>query len=251
MPSARLRSVRLDVVEALLLAAFAAFTAWVSARHYYSVPTEARGFRAIYGASVSSQYDEEIFIRDFFNGKRNGVFVDVGANDYRKYNNTYYLENVLGWSGLAIDALHEFASGYAAHRPRTQFFSFFVSDKSDERARFWVEDGDHLLSSAERDVAGAASTVRDVPTITLNDLLGRAGVQKVDFLSMDIELAEVKALAGFDIRRYRPALVCIEAHLPVRQAILDYFARNAYVVVGRYLRADTRNLYFAPLTPTE
>jgi FkbM family methyltransferase len=235
----------------VLLAAFAVLLTWVAARHHYSVPTEARAFRAAYGTSVSSQYDEELFIRDFFNGKRGGFFLDVGANDYKKYNNTYHLENVLGWSGIAIDALEEFARGYAEHRPRTQFFSFFVSDRSDARARFWVDDGDHLLSSAEQDVAGAGSTARDVPTITLNDLLGRAGVQTVDFVSMDIELAETRALAGFDIRRYRPALVCIEAHLPVRQAILDYFARNAYVVLGRYLRADTRNLYFAPLTAAE
>ena len=68
-------------------------------------------------------------------------------------------------------------------------------------------------------------------------------------MSMDIELAEAKALSAFDVRRYRPDLVCIEAHLPVRQAILDYFSRNGYVVVGRYLRADTRNLYFTPLAP--
>jgi FkbM family methyltransferase len=248
MGKRRLTSIQLDAVEALLLAAFAALATWAGARHYYFVPGEARTFRALYGTSVHSQYDEELYIRDFFNGKRGGFFVDVGANHYKKFNNTFYLEKALDWSGIAIDALPEFASGYAQHRPRTRFFSFFVSDTSDGRARFWVQGGDHLLSSSEQDVAGAHSTARDVATITLDDLLARAGVQKVDFVSMDIELAEAKALAGFDIRRYRPDLVCIEAHPPVRQAILDYFARNTYVVMGRYLRADTRNLYFTPLT---
>ena len=67
-------------------------------------------------------------------------------------------------------------------------------------------------------------------------------------MSMDIELAEPKALAGFEIERFRPSLVCIEAHAKVRQQILDYFARHHYVVVGRYLRADPQNLYFEPLT---
>ena len=86
-----------------------------------------------------------------------------------------------------------------------------------------------------------------MPTITLNDLLPRHGISRVDFLSMDIELSEPKALAGFDIRRFRPELVCIEAHSEVRQQILDYFARNAYVIVGRYLLADSHNLWFAPL----
>ena len=63
---------------------------------------------------------------------------------------------------------------------------------------------------------------------------------------MDIELAEPKALAGFDIDRFRPAFLCVEAHRDVRQAILDYFLQHRYVVVGRYLRMDSQNLYFAP-----
>jgi hypothetical protein len=64
---------------------------------------------------------------------------------------------------------------------------------------------------------------------------------------MDIELSEPKALAGFDVDRFKPALVCIEAHPEVRQQILDYFTRHRYVLVGRYLRADSKNLYFQPL----
>ena len=63
---------------------------------------------------------------------------------------------------------------------------------------------------------------------------------------MDIELAEPKALAGFDIDRYRPALVCIEGQHDVRQEILNYFQRHGYVLIGRYLRADVKNLYFTP-----
>ena len=63
---------------------------------------------------------------------------------------------------------------------------------------------------------------------------------------MDIELWEPKALAGFDIDRFRPSLVCVEAHPEVRQQILDYFAAHGYAIVGKYLRADTQNLYFTP-----
>ena len=73
-----------------------------------------------------------------------------------------------------------------------------------------------------------------------------AQVTAVDFLTIDIELWEPKALAGFDVERFKPALVCIEAHPQVRQQILDYFALHSYTVVGRYLRADAQNLYFMP-----
>ena len=81
-------------------------------------------------------------------------------------------------------------------------------------------------------------------TITLNDLLQRERTEGIDLLVMDIELAEPRALAGFDIDRYKPRLVCIESQPQVRQKILDYFDDHGYVVVGKYLRMDTQNLYF-------
>jgi FkbM family methyltransferase len=240
------RFVRFDGWEMFLAVAFSALLAWITARSYYSVHDETRAFRALYGRARLSQYDEELFIRDFFGNRRGGFFLDVGANDFRRYNNTYFLETELGWSGIAVDALDEFAAGYRQHRPRTQFFAFFVSDISDSNVQFWAREDETLVASSDHELAGTGATPHKVQTITLNDLLDRNGIRKVDFVNMDVELAEPKALAGFDISRFRPDFLCVEAHVPVRQAILDYFAAHNYVVVGRYLRADQHNLYFTP-----
>jgi hypothetical protein len=215
---------------------------------------EAARFAAKYGPSQNSQFGEEWMIRDFFNGRRDGVFVDVGASDYREFNNTYYLETVLGWSGLAVDPLQQFEEAYRLHRPRTRFRALFVSDHSNHEAKiYFLKDRTRVTSSDPEFTAryGAGAVELTSPTITLNELLERENIQKIDFLSMDIELAEPRALAGFDIERFGPALVCIEAHEEVRQELLDYFARHRYVVVGKYLRADTQNLYFMPLPSTE
>src|SRR5688572_25919965 len=65
--------------------------------------------RERYGPSRNSEDLEEWIVRDFFNDERNGVFLDVGANHHQERNNTYYLETSLGWSGVAIDALPQFA----------------------------------------------------------------------------------------------------------------------------------------------
>jgi FkbM family methyltransferase len=192
---------------------------------------------------------EELIIRDFFQERRGGNFLDVGANHYRNENNTYYLETTLGWSGVAIDALGEFAEDYRLHRLKTRFVAMFASDVADSRVRFFVSDEDHKTSSATPEaMTGSAGpgSAREVPTTTLNAVLEEAGISRLDFVSMDIELAEPKALAGFDIERYQPALVCIESHPQVRQQILDYFAAHRYVLVGRYLRLDPHNLYFVP-----
>lgn len=196
-----------------------------------------------------SRNAEEWVIRDYFQDKRDGVFVDVGANDPRTENNTYFLEATLGWSGVAIDAIGEFAPEYARYRPRTRFFAFFVSDVSDAVEDFYVPTYGPLGATnnrafAERD--GGPLDIRKVRTITLNDLLARERIGHVDFVSMDIELAEPRALAGFDVERFQPGLVCVEAHPPVRQAIIDYFHQHNFVVAGKYLRVDPQNLYFMP-----
>lgn len=238
-----LRFLRLTV-----LVAGVALAAAAAARSIAPDP-EYEFFKRTYGPDRNSQYAEEWLIRDFFRDERGGFFLDVGSYEYQRYSNTYYLEQTLGWSGIAIDAQEEFADGFRTHRPRTRFFAFFVADRSDEFAPLFVPAGNRLVASSQKafsDRYASSGEARKVHTITLNDLLQRAGVAAIDFLSMDIELAEPGALAGFEIERYRPHLVCVEAHPEIRQQLLDYFSSHRYRVVGRYLRADPHNLWFAP-----
>jgi FkbM family methyltransferase len=260
---------RFDLVELSAVGAFAALAVtsllWVSqARLAYvvrSAAQEADQLKERYGPGRYSRNEEEWIIRDYFQDRRGGYFVDVGANHYRNDSNTFYLEKRLGWSGLAIDPQTSFADDYRRYRPHTRFLSFFISDSSNASVKLYVVDQNPLVASmdqkfAERNGTEAKNAVNSsrpvsVPAIRLTDLLEQIGVSRFDLLSVDVELAEPKVLAGFDIDRFRPSLVCIEAHPQVRQPILDYFANHGYVVLGRYLRADLQNLYFAPLrTPT-
>lgn len=202
-----------------------------------------------YAPKHYSERNEETIIRHFFRDRRAGTFLDVGAYHYKNGSNTYYLEKELGWSGIAIDANGEFARGYRDNRPKTRFFNFFISDKSDEQADFYiVRDPGHLTKSTAVPgfVKGRKTEDVKVATITLNDLLEKLAVPKVDFISLDIELWEPRALAGFDIEKYRPELVCVEAHREVRDRILDYFTRHGYTRLDLYFLFDQRNWYFAP-----
>ena len=214
-------------------------------------------YRQRYGPGHYSEREEEWLIRDYFQDRRGGVFVDVGANHYQKTSKTYYLESELGWSGLAVEPQREFAADYARHRPRTKFLPFFVSDASNATAHLYmVHRSSTVASSNEAFVrqftpTGNVDEVREVPTITLTDLLDAEGIRQIDFLNIDIELHEPVALRGFDIARFKPSLVCIEGLLEVRQPILDYFTRHGYVLVGKYMWVDQENLYFAPLKTPE
>ena len=52
--------------------------------------------RSIFPADVETRLKEE-----FFDGARNGFFVDVGANEPTDGSQTWHLEQKLGWHGVA------------------------------------------------------------------------------------------------------------------------------------------------------
>lgn len=197
-----------------------------------------------------SQGDEELIIREFFDDRRGGFFVDVGSYHWKELSTTYFLEKHLGWSGIAIDAQSEFAEGYRKFRPRTRFFSYAVTDRSGETLSLYLAwglsslDADWLKKAQGKDVK--QRTV-DVTTITLDDLLAKNQVSKIDFLSMDIEGAEPAALAGFDIEKYRPELVCIESGVDNRDTLLTYFDEHGYERINE--EGDPVNWYFRPKSP--
>lgn len=197
------------------------------------------------GKKLYSQYNEELVIRSFFDDRRGGVFVDVGSWNWRDGSTTYYLEEHLGWTGIAIDAQASLAPGYEKNRPGTKFFSYIVTDHSGGTETLFLGG---QISSTDKShfdqFPGAKDHVPqpvEVPTITLNDLLTQNGIEHIDFLSMDIEGSEPQALAGFDIGRFRPELVCIEAAPRIRERIMEYFSAHGYERLDQYFQYDSVN----------
>lgn len=213
------------------------------------------GRRDIVGTekTLYSQHKEELVIRDFFQDERGGFFLDVGCGLPIENSNTYFLEKHLGWSGIGVDALPEMADKWRKKRAKSRFFNFIVTDHADSvdafyRAEHWG------ISSAEKPTTGpgrkpVASEKILVPTTTLTRLLERNQRQRIDLLSIDIEGHEPKALAGFDVERFQPRLVCVEAKPANRAFLLDYFEKHGYEQLQRYLEHDSVNYYFAPVGP--
>ena len=197
-----------------------------------------------------SLFAEELIIRDFFQDRRGGYFVDVGCAWPIRASNTYYLEKHLGWTGIGIDALDDFAPAWMQERPGSKFFNFIVTDHTASSGTFYRSAG-LGLSSVDRNAASGsgfgASDATDeieVPMTTLDDLLDREGIEKIDLLAMDIEGHEAEALAGFDIERFQPDLVVVEGSDP---KMLRYLVEHGYRQLRRYVAYDSVNRYFRPL----
>lgn len=209
-----------------------------------------------HGESLYSQVAEERVARSFFNDQTEGVFLDIGAGHYQHISTTYYLEEHLNWSGIAVDGQANYAAGFVEHRPRTQFFAYLITDEDRGDDTLYLDPRVPVAASMEPELvqeqteAAIGETELEeliVPTISLNSLLSQLEIERIDFLSMDIEGHEPEALSGFDIERYRPELVCIESSGRTQNTLYEYFVAHGYERLDEYLAYDSVNWYFAPI----
>lgn len=253
--SGRRRRWSLAVAVALVLLAAGWWGSDGGARRWLSgPPTWTASFDEIsdaYGPSLYSQGHEETLVRAFFRDRREGFFLDVGASHFEHNSTTYYLEKNLGWRGVAVDALEEFREDYERHRKATRFFAFFVTNQSGAPVDFFRYNRDTRISSGSLAQLRGLPRVKDryietiqVPPVTLDQLLRAQEVEKIDFVSMDIEGAEPEALEGFDIGRHRPDLLCVEIQAYNRERVLRYFRSHGYEVIRSYQEVDSVNTYF-------
>lgn len=162
-------------------------------------------------AAVFGPADEQRLVQEFF-GDRVGFFVDVGANDPFKDSQSWHLER-LGWGGLLIEPLPD-----AAERLRQSRRAIVVEvactspERANRSAVLRVAGPFSSLESDLRVVGAQAQSEIEVPTRTLDDVLRTHAVDRVDFVSIDVEGHELEVLRGFSVERYRPALILIEDH---------------------------------------
>jgi FkbM family methyltransferase len=201
-----------------------------------------------------AQNGEDRWLDDFFGHKRMGFFVEVGAFDGINLSNSYHFEQI-GWTGVLVEPDPDKAALCRAHRPgsRTYQCAAAGSPETTEVTFFRVEAGEvfsttNLTSDHSRriDNMGLASKPMRVPARTLDSVLQEASPAAIDFISIDVEGAEMEVLRGFDIRRWKPMVVVIESNFKHRlPEIRDYFTSSGYAfrssidVNDFYVRADS------------
>lgn len=183
-----------------------------------------------------AQNCEDRWLNAFFKHKQNGFFVDVGAYDGVNLSNSYHFEQI-GWTGVLVEPDPHQAALCRASRPRSHTYQCAAvgSTELKEITYTKVTSGVYSTTMLTDDHAarianmGLTSTSIQVPAQTLDSMLEEAHAPELDFVSIDVEGAEMDVLHGFDIRRWKPRIVVIESNSKVRlPAIRDYFVRHGY-----------------------
>lgn len=188
---------------------------WSLSGRLYDVPVIAGPF-----ASFAQNGEDVVLWRALGNVDR-GRYVDVGANDPSFYSVTRAFYD-RGWRGIVIEPVPDFAELFRAARPDDIVVQVAVGAESGGEIILHEVPGTGLSTLLDdvRDMHRAAGReTRDIAVArrTLDDVLAEAGWdgEQIHFVTIDTEGSERDVLLGFDLKRWRPWVMVIEATAPL------------------------------------
>ena len=160
--------------------------------------------------------NEDTAVLSYFKDKKNGFYVDVGCYHPIHRNNTYLLHKQ-DWNGVNIDT-SEFSIDLFNHmRPKDLNYNCAISNRNEIIKLFYQKE----LSQLSTTVSDQAKTVfqgnikeKEIQAFTLDEILNKGIFKnnKIDFLDIDVEGADLKVLEGLSFDIYKPEIVCVEIH---------------------------------------
>lgn len=185
----------------------------------------------------------------------NGYFVELGAYDGITYSNTYYFEKYKRWRGILIEPIpHNYLECLKNRSKETLVFcnacvSFHYKEKFVEIIYSDMMSASIGLETDINDTENHASTGKQFSkegkdnfsfgaiADQLNNILLKANAPKqIDFLSLDVEGAELEVLKGINHNYYRFKFICIESKNIAK--ITDYLSINNYFMIEKLSPCD-------------
>lgn len=157
-----------------------------------------------------------------FRGKRDGIFVEVGAFDGISGSNTWFFETFRGWRGLLIEPSPHWAATCRSHRDvpciqaaaggEVRSARFLEVERGYTQMGGLVDSYDAGLMERVRQDPRYAGREIEVAVRPLGDMLTEHGMTGVDYLSLDVEGAEIEVLRAFPFERIAVTAWSVENH---------------------------------------
>ncbi|MBU0655718.1 MAG: FkbM family methyltransferase [Gammaproteobacteria bacterium] len=176
---------------------------------------------------------EQELVRDFFNHKSDGFYVDVGANHPTIESQTYHVEQ-RGWDGLLIEPLTSYVKLLKQQRKGYTVQAACSSPENHDKILKLLVAGGHSTLNADPIAVGThSSEYAQVTCKTLDSILEENHVPLgFDFISIDIEGHEMEMFKGFTLTKWKPRLVLIEDHVTTHEKH-NHMINNGYQLLLR------------------
>lgn len=156
-------------------------------------------------------------LRRIFSGKPHGTYVDVGAHHPSLYSNSNYFYQ-LGWRGINIDGLPGSKVQFDIERPGDVNLELLISE-NEGSVEFYVFDPSLMSTMSAKQVeenkkfewCKFKETVL-LPCMPLAKVLDQYLTQgaKIDFMTIDVEGAELDVLKSNNWEKYLPDVLLVE-----------------------------------------
>lgn len=161
-----------------------------------------------------AQHGEDAMLAQIFN-TRKGVCVEVGGFDGLSLSNSLFFEEI-GWRCVVVEPMPRFAEKIRVNRDCIVIEA--AASSAAGEAEFVVAEGAEVLSTLkgnaaelERiELAGAVQQTIRVKTDTLDHMLQSNRIDTFDFISVDVEGAELDVLKGLSLEKYNPRVILVE-----------------------------------------
>ena len=155
----------------------------------------------------------DLIVNYIFKNKKEGFYLDIGAQHPISNNNTYILFK-RGWKGINIDLDKKNIDLFKIARPDDFNLNYAISDTEKEVDLFFYHDSSPIntLSKKVSNFQKAnVSQVKKIKTTTLDNVLDEISPQhRIDFMNIDVEGYEEQVLKGFNINKFKPYVISIE-----------------------------------------
>ena len=194
-----------------------------------------------------SQYGQDKFIVEYFKFMKNGVFIDIGANDGKTLSNTYYLEKELSWNGIAVEPSPKVFKRLEKNR-NCILLNACISDNTGNAEFLELSGHTEMLSGLvdkydSRHIKRIDDEIEEfsgdknyiqVPCYKLEDVIKEEGLSKINYLNIDIEGGEFDVLKSIDFTNLDIDIIGIENNYKENNIknYLHQFGYNLIAIVG-------------------
>jgi len=187
-----------------------------------------------------SQIGQDLEVLKFYNNKKEGFFIEIGASDGIELSNTYLLEKMYNWKGICVEPIPKRFELLCKNRPNSLCYDYAVYNKSNIQVIFDIANNYDLLSGISDNIdchinaVNSNKTQITKTTISFNDLLQKSNAPLfIDYLSLDTEGSEFEILKSVDLQKYIFGLIDIEHNYiePRRTQIRNLLTSNGYYYI--------------------
>lgn len=182
---------------------------------------------------------EDDFFINYFNNKKEGLIIDVGAADGVTGSNSYRLINEINWRGILIEPFvpfYTYLNKVYLQNDRVKIYNCALDEHEVETRIYFINNEvdvglTSLIEKYEDRPSKGFDNSQVVQTKKFNSLIEET---KIDILSLDTEAKDWDIIKSIDFDKYDIELICTEiGWQDLNEKIFDFLGRKNYIMLHK------------------